>query len=241
MGRLYIPALLGILGTVGCQPAPQVIVNPNATQSGLTVSGTATVRVEPTHVVIRLGADFTDSSIKRAKEKTESTIKAITAAVANQKVAPEDVQTISFTLDQQWAEPGKRRPWNCRSSLEIRVKDIDKAPDVLEAALAAGANEVQSVRFTVEKMHEVRDKARDQACQAAMAKAQVYGRNFNVKIGRPLSIQESDPNGYNPAANTMNYAYKSAEQAVASLEGDSVLSAGSIEVKLTVYVNYELL
>lgn len=235
-----IPVSLGVLAALGCQPAPQVIVNPNATQSGLTVSGTATVRVKPTLVVLRLGANFTDGSIKTAKSKTETTIKAIAAAVSREKIAPEDVQTTSFRLNQTYLDNGRRMAWNCQSSLEIRVKDIESAPQVLEAALAAGANQVQSVEYTVEELQEVRAKARDEACQVAQAKADQYGRNFGVKVGKPISISETTPGGWYYGSNTMAQRMSADMPAASAGDSERILSSGSVEVQLTVNVNYSL-
>jgi len=227
---------------VGCQPAPNVIVNSNSNQQqGLVLSGTATVRVKPTLVILRLGATFTHSSPVSAKSQTEDAVKKIIAAVKNLGVNAADVQTRTFNLDRY--DPSGTRPgsWRCTSSLEIRVKDVEKAGEVLEAAIAAGANQVSNVQYTVEELQAVRAEARDAASKVIKDKAKQYSSNFGVKLGAPIYIAENSPQGWFYGSNYMTQSLSnSVTDKPSDNDPEEVLSSGSVEVKLTVEVTYAL-
>lgn len=234
-------ALSGLL-LAGCQQ-PQVIVQaaPNQAQEGVVVSGTATVRVKPTLVVLQLGASFSNARPAAAKGQTEQVIQRVVAAVRKAGVEEKDVQTTTFTLNRQIDRDGKVTGWGCRSMLEIRVKKVETAGAVLEAAIDAGANQVSSVEYTVEELQTVRAQARDEACKVAKAKADQYARNFGVALGKPSYIAENGPSGWYYGSNSMTqsmaYAGGSGESSGAP---DNILSSGSVAVTLTVNVTYDL-
>lgn len=242
MWRTALLSLCCLVSLAGCQPAPTVMVQPNPDQygQGLVLTGTATVRVKPTLVVLRLGVNFTNPRPAAAKAETEGAIKKVVAAVRSTGVGSEDIQTTSFTL--AWHEPRDNRPggWRCASSLEIRVKYVDKAGAVLEAAMAAGANQVSSVEYTVEELQTVRAQARDEACKIAKTKAEQYARNFDLKLGAPTYIAENAPMGWSYARNSMTQSMMEGRGDSSGESADQILSSGSVEVTLTVHVTYAL-
>lgn len=204
------------------------------------MSGTATVRVKPTLVVLRLGVSFTDAKPNVAKAKTDASIKKVIAAVRGAGVGDSDVQTTRFNLASYAPQQGVPGGWRCSNSLEIRVKDVEKAGDVLEAAIAAGANQVSSVDYTVEELQTVRDQARDEACKIAKAKAEQYAKNFGLKLGSPTYIEENGPQGWYYGSNAMTQSMWNADSRASGGAPDQILSSGSVEVTLTVNVTYSL-
>ncbi len=227
----------------GCQPAPTIVVQPSTERmnQGLVLTGTATVRVKPTLVLLRLGVGYSNPRPADAKARTEEGIKSIIAAVRKNGVAEADVQTTTFSLARYEPRDGTPGGWHCNSGLEIRVKDVEKAGDVLEAAIAAGANQVRSVEYTVEELQEVRAKARDEACKIAKQKAEQYARSFNVKLGPPSYIAENAPYGWSYGANSMSQSVIQSTGGSAEQSADQILSSGSVAVTLTVNVTYSLL
>lgn len=238
--------VLGFVGLsflVGCQPAPTIVVQPSNDRmnQGLVLTGTATVRVKPTLVLLRLGVGHSNARPADAKARTEAGIKSIVAAVLKNGISEEDVQTTTFSLARYEPRDGNLGGWHCNSGLEIRVKNVEKAGDVLEAAIAAGANQVRGVEYTVEELQEVRAKARDEACKIAKSKADQFARNFNFKVGPPTYIAENAPYGWNYGANSLSQAVFHSPTESSSESADQILSSGSVAVTLTVNVTYSLL
>lgn len=235
--------LFCFLALIGCQPSPNIIVQPNSDQQnqGLVLSGTATVRVKPTLVVLRLGASFSNESPVAAKSQTEEAIKKIIAAVKSAGVDAADVQTTTFNLSRYDRNTDRPAGWKCESTFEIRVKQVDSAGEVLQVAMAAGANQVNGVEYTVEELQAVRAEARDAACKVAKEKADQYARNFGLKLGKPTYISEYAPQGWYYGTNRMTQSISnSMSESSSGQPSEQILSSGSVEVQLTVQVTYAL-
>lgn len=225
----------------GCQQ-PQVVINSASNQpTGLSLSGTATVRVKPTLVSLQLGASFRSARPTAAKARTEEAIVKVVQAVRKAGAAGTDIQTTNFSLGRYTERDGITVGWVCSSDLEIRVKNVESAGQVLEAALDAGANQVRGVEYTVEELQKVRAQARDEAMQVVKAKADQYARGFGVKVGKPRHITENAPGGWFYGRNTLTQSMtQNYEGGGAPGPADQILSSGSVAVTLTVNVIYDL-
>ncbi|MGE0002158.1 MAG: SIMPL domain-containing protein [Fimbriimonadaceae bacterium] len=223
----------------GCQPQ-SVSVRTSYVEDGLQVTGTATVRAVPTLVVLRLGCAFSDARASAAKANTDSTVKKIIAAVRAAGIPSNDVQTREYRLGPSYDSERRITTWHSSSSLEVRVLEVGKASAVLQAALDAGANRVDSIDYTIEELEKLRAQARDEACRVAQSKADQFAKNFKARVGRPTRISESVPGGW---AFNRNVAIQSVSYDAGSEEGgapESVLSSGSVAVDLTVSVTFAL-
>lgn len=237
-------ALLGFVLAIiltGCQPAP-VIVQTNPQNQGLVVSGTATVRVKPTLVVVHLGVSHSSPRPSEAKNATEASIRKIAAAVKAAGVGEQDLQTTRFQLSRGYNSRGEPGWWQCSTQLELRIKEVDRASAVLEAALDAGANQVSHVDYTVEELQEVRAQARDEACKGAKSKADQYAKNFGLNLGAPISVTENAPQNWGfYGANRATQSMMEGDPAQSAAEAEQILSSGSVAVTLTVNVTYPLM
>ncbi len=230
-----------LLLLAGCQQPNITVQAPDQSgQKGLTISGTATIRVNPTLVILRLGVGYTRLRPALAKADVEKTITKIVGEVKKAGVAGADVQTSSFTLRHAQNSDGTFKGWACGSELEIRVKDVEKAGVILEAALDAGANQVASVEYTVEELQKIRAQARDEATQVVKNKAEQYAKNFSVKLSGPHSISESSPGAWSYGRNTMTQSISNMTIESSGGSPDQILSSGSVAVTLTVNVTYSL-
>jgi len=238
------PAFTGIVAlflVAGCQQ-PQVVVQASSSQpTGLSLSGTATVRVKPTLVVLQLGASFRNVRPGAAKAQTEAVVVKVVEAVRRAGIGEADIQTTHFGLNRHTERDGTFTGWVCSSDLEIRVKKVESAGQVLEAALDAGANQVRSVDYTVEELQKVREQARAEAIQVVKAKADQYSKAFGVNVGKPRQINEDAPYGWSYGRNTMTQSLmQNYEGAGGAGPADQILSSGSVAVTLTVNVTYDL-
>lgn len=77
-----------------------------------------------------------------------------------------------------------------RNSLIVTVKDIEKVGDVIDAALFAGANEIDDVMFTVSdsRQAELRDEAIADAARRTSADAASVADAMGVTIKGPIEI-----------------------------------------------------
>ena len=74
--------------------------------------------------------------------------------------------------------------------VRVTVRDVEKAGDVLDAVVQAGANQVFGVSFTVSDESAWQSKARARAMADARSRAQELAGLAEVELGAVLSVSE---------------------------------------------------
>ena len=123
---------------------------------GIAVIGEGEVTVRPDRAVIVLGVEARAETAAEAAASTNEIAAAVITAVKLLGVADADIQTTALTLTPVYAD----QPPDARSellpveyvsanTLSITVRELDRASEVVDAALAAGANTLRSISFTL--------------------------------------------------------------------------------------------
>jgi len=234
----------------GCrQPAPRVTVSGNSPygQEGIRVSATALVRTEPELAVITLGCDTRAPQAREARARNEATVSRIVAAVEKRGVARKDIQTVRYSLNRAYGRRGEQAGWVLTNLVEVRVRDVQRAADVIDGAAEAGANVIQSVRYEVNELRDLRERALAQACSVARQKAQRVAREMGVKLGKLVSLTDQSVQGYAPwdywpaarAANVQSAVSVGGSENLAT-SPDRELSSGQIAVHARIEAVFEV-
>jgi hypothetical protein len=77
-----------------------------------------------------------------------------------------------------------------RNQLELQLRDLTKAPDIIDSLFAAGANEVRGPRFGFSNPAPLLREARKDAVRAAMEEASTYAEALGMRVGRVLRVSE---------------------------------------------------
>ena len=215
---------------------------PEQPRRTLAVTGTAEVSVKPDICYISFGVEtFHKKSAREAYRNNAELMNALSAAVKAVGIEPKDLQTSTFTVTPQYhyEDSGHRRVFDgyrVYQSLDANVRDLEKASAVLDAGMDAGATQVNNVTFAVENPKKYTADARVEAVKAAQAKAQSMADLTGVKLGKPISISESEPGGYNQYYAQSNVALDRA----AGGEDTPSLQPGQFKLTRTVYITYEI-
>ena len=215
---------------------------PEQPRRTLAVTGTAEVSVKPDICYISFGVEnLHKKSAREAYRSNAQAMNAVSAAVKAVGIEPKDLQTSSFSVAPQYRYEDATHPrvfdgYRVYQSLDVNVRDLDKASAVLDAGMDAGATQVNNVTFAVENPKKYTADARVEAVKAAQAKAQTMANLTGVKLGKPISISESEPGGYNQYYAQSNVAM---DRAAASEETPS-LQPGQFKLTRTVYITYEI-
>ena len=208
----------------------------------LAVTGTAEVSVKPDICNISFGVEtFHKKSAREAYRINGEVMTALSAAVLATGIESKDVQTSGFSVTPQYHydNDNHRRVFDgyrVYHSLDVNVRDLNKASAVLDAGMDAGATQVNNVTFAVENPKKYTADARVEAVKAAQAKAQTMADLTGVRLGKPITISENEPGGwgrYYAQANVALDAASSAEQAPG-------LQPGEFKLTRTVYITYEV-
>jgi len=212
----------------------------------LTVTGTAEVSVEPDICYMTFTTETHGRSAARAyKDNMELGTKQSTAIKAL-GVDPKDLQTARFTItpEYHYTEYSTKRifdGYRVTNALNVKVRDLAKVSDVLDAAMDAGATEVSGVSFTVENPKKYTAQAREDAFKAAREKAEKIAHLTGIRLSKPVSITENEPGDYQwRYSNVYPQAQTRGGSAAQQLETGEVLQQGEIKIKHSVQVVYEM-
>jgi len=215
---------------------------PEQPRRTLAVTGTAEVSVQPDICYISFGVEtFHKKSAREAYRTNAELMNAVTAAVKATGIAAKDVQTSGFTVTPQFRYGDDTRKrffegYRVYHALDVNVRNLERPSAVLDAGMDAGATQVNNVPFAVENPKKYTADARVEAVKAAQAKAQSMADLTGVRLGKPISISESEPGGWGQYYAQANVALDRA----ASAEETPSLQPGQFKLSRTVHITYEI-
>lgn len=157
------------------------------------VTGQGTVSVSPDIAVINAGVTVSGATVKQAQNELNSKINAISSAIKKLGVSDKDIQTSNYSVYPQYEYQAGQRitGYQASSNLMIKVRDIEKANDVIDAATANGANQIGGISFEVDDKIKVENEAREKAVNEARRKAEDAARIAGFKLGNVINYAES--------------------------------------------------
>lgn len=203
--------------------------------STVTVTGAGAATAAPDMAVVGMGVETTAPTAKAALAAQTKAAQALLAAVRKQGIADRDVRTDSLSLQAVYAQgdaSAKITGYQAGQNFSVRVRDLARTGAVVQAAMdAAGeAGRIGSIAFDVADPSALRAKARDAAFADARAKAEQHARLGGRKLGRLVSISETDSGRPRPV-----------ELPAGAMADEGVTVApGEIQDEVTVTVVYEL-
>ena len=197
----------------------------------VTVGGEATIAVAPDTAIIRIGVTSQGKNAREASEANARQITAVLAAIKASGIDDRDIQTSRLSLQPQY-DPNKSGTarltgFQVTNQLTVRIHDIGKLPDILDRAIAAGANEMSGIEFAVSQQSRLLDQARAEAVADARRKAELYAQAAGAKLGRVLQIGDESAPAPRPLVQAMR-------------AGAVPVAPGEQMLRVAVTVSYEL-
>lgn len=233
---LSAAAVLAIAVPLAAPAAAQS--SPVAELSGtrLDVVATGEVTRVPDIVMINAGVTTQGTTASQAIQANAVRIEAMRAALRRAGVADRDIQTSAVNLNAEYRHVADRPPvftgYRANHMVSVRFRDAAHAGRILDALVAAGANEINGPTFEVEQPGPALDEARTRALQDARARAQLYAGALGMRVKRIVAISEAA--GVRPMP--MGYARDMAQSAAAT---NIVLGEQSLTVNVTVTFELE--
>lgn len=179
-----------------------------------------------------VGVGVTKSTVKAARDSAGNSMTAIIAAIKALGIDEKDIKTSSIDLSPQYNNSGtKIVGYRMSEQLQITVRDLDKAGDVVDTATAKGATEVNGMSFEVGEPTGAMDEARAAAIAQARTSAQKMAAAAGVSIGAVVSISESSVSTPGP------FYYGEAIRDAAAM---TPIERGTQDVQATVTVVFEI-
>ncbi len=195
LGALFATATLDIATAqpVAAQASPIM-------GTALTVSAFGEVRTAPDMATVTLGVQTQGATAAEASAANAVRMNAMMAALRRAGIADRDIQTSGLNLNPQYVyeqnQPPRLNGYNANNQVTVRVMDLARLGATLDAAVGAGANEVQGVGFGLRNPAAAEDEARRRAVAALQAKSAVYAQATGTRVVRLISLSEGG--GYQP-------------------------------------------
>lgn len=185
-------ALVALLG-VGTPEAARGLEPTQAqTRSDLTVNGAGTVKTVPDRAEVSFGVVSQAGTARGALAANAAEMRRVIDALRNAGVAADDIQTQQVSLSPRTSDDGERiLGYTAQNSVAAQLRNLDRAGAVIDAAVAAGANNVYGPSLVRSDRSELYRTALRAAVADARAKAQALAGASNVSLGRVLNVVES--------------------------------------------------
>jgi|KBSMisStaDraftv2_1062788.scaffolds.fasta_scaffold164879_2 uncharacterized protein YggE len=176
----------------------------------LSVSGQGEMRAAPDQAILSTGVATTAPTAAAALSENAAKMNAVFATLKRLGVPDKSIQTSNFTVSPQYPpynanETGVQRivGYQVSNQVSVTLDDPKKLGPTLDALVAAGSNQINSVGFVIRDTAELLTKARAAAVADAIARAHTYAAAAGVTLGPVLSIQEGSGEGPRPVFETM--------------------------------------
>lgn len=210
----------------------------------LSVSAEGKASRTPDLAQFSAGVTSQGATASEAMTRNAADMAKVFAALKKAGIADKDVQTSTISLNPVYGQPvvgpngqmvqeARIIGYQANNQVSVKQRDLKGFGKVLDALVAAGANNVNGPSFQMDDPDAAMDEARLAAMAKARARANLYAKAAGLRVARIVSISEGG--GYHPQMPVM---YAKAEMAADA--APTPIAAGQVEAAVTVSVQFEL-
>jgi len=201
------------------------------TEPQIIVTGEGTMKAAPDQAWVSVGAENRSKASKDAQQRNAEAMTAVMQQMAAFGIPKDAIKTTAIDLQMEFSYTnGKQTPrgYVARNTVEIRVDDLTKLGDVLDAVVSSGATIIHGLRFDVRQRQQVEAAALEAAVKNAMTKAKAIAAGAQRAIDRVVKIEES---GAEPQPQPI---YRALAEQVTVAGATTPVAAGEIEIRAQV-------
>lgn len=188
----------------------KLLDHPNGQTGSITVTGDGEVTAAPDIATVTITIRESASTVPAAQKLVEAKVKSAMDALKALGVDEKDQKTTSYYVNPKYenvavsSSVGMYPTYNQKivgyevaESVEIKVRKIDSAGEVIGALGAANITEISGPTFTIEDMDKVQAEAKEEAIAEAREKAKATAKSLGADLGQIMQYSE-DAGGYYP-------------------------------------------
>lgn len=160
----------------------------------ISISGEGKVLAKPDIGQVDLSVVSDAATVAAAQKDNTDKMNKITQAMKDLGIKEEDLKTVNYSIYPRYQyTKGKSEiiGYEVSQTLEVKIRDLDKAGDILGKAASLGANQVGSLNFTFDDPEALKSEARQKAIANAKQKAEDLAKGLGVTLGKITSFSES--------------------------------------------------
>ena len=208
-------------------------------EPGREVRGVAEARERPA-LRTAVGAGVQPAVGDAAAENNKVTTQVL-EALKELGIDEKDIQTSGYSVFSERYSPdgtaSTETQYRVTNTVNVLIRDLDKVGAVLDASIAAGANNIYGVEFLLDDPTAARSAARQMAVENAAATATELAGLTGVKVGPIVSISEVIGN------NGGMYSNQFTQFSTGASSGrlPTPVEPGQLRLTMQLQVTYELL
>ena len=172
----------------------QAVRSPGTVESPVVqVHGIGELRLPPDIAVLRIEVASRASTAAAAAAETGRRLAAVADTLRRSGLGPEIVQPLALNVGSNEApSEGRLVDYEARAAISVRVRQLDRLGPLVDAALAAGATEIPSVRFESDSMEVAARHALARAYADAQGTARTLAAAAGARLGQVIGIEAWD-------------------------------------------------
>jgi uncharacterized protein YggE len=149
------------------------------------------VTVVPNRALFSFGVTTQGRTAAGALAENAASMRKVIAALKDAGIAAADIQTASVSLSPRYSNDGETiLGYTASNTVSATTKDINKAGPIVDAAVAAGANQVSGPSLTRADSGSLYRRALKAAVADARLKAATIAAASHARLGRVRSVVE---------------------------------------------------
>ncbi len=210
----------------------------------LTIS--SSVETAPDTATFYTGVESRALKAREAIRLNAEKMKGVITQLKAQGVADADVQTsgLSLTKEYTYLVSGKSRfkGYLVNNSVTVKLRDLNKLPDMLDLLATQGGNEFSGPDFSLENDAAASNAARDKAWAMADAQARYHAKKAGYSGVRVVRVSEMVQQQQNSEAMmaTVSMDVADAASPAASRVTSSPIAPGTITTSVALSIAFEM-
>jgi uncharacterized protein YggE len=207
----------------------------------LTVAGQGTVSATPDTVAINTGVISTAKTAREALGANSQTMTALFETLKKLGVPDKAIRTTNLNLSPQYAPapngqmafPGDRPVvgYRVNNNVNVTLDNPSRAGAVLDALVAAGANQAGGLSYTFRNDQGLLSQARTEAVKNAIERAHTYAAAAGITLGAIHAISDTG---------TISPFYGAAAPAMNFVPPPTPIGAGEQTLRANVTISWEI-
>lgn len=192
---MKLSTTMAALALVAAPLQAQQTGNQNDLVPQIHTSGTGEIRVTPDRARVDLAVETRAPTAAAAASENARLSTQVLNRIRSLGLTPQQTGTWGYTVSPEYDYRSNERPriigYIARNTVRADVQRIEQVGPVIDAAIAAGANNVGNLDFYSSSVDEARAKALSQAVQKARADAQIMATAAGGRLGSLLELSSS--------------------------------------------------
>ncbi|MDD2483275.1 MAG: SIMPL domain-containing protein [Candidatus Shapirobacteria bacterium] len=177
------------------------------------------------------GVNVIKENKEEAIAEVNKKISDLITSVKDFGIAEADIQTQSANVyEQQETDKTKKNNWIVNNTIEITLRDVSKANELMDLLNKSGANNVYGPSFRIEDTKTAEKTLYEAAMTDAKERAELIAKASGRKLGKVMNVVEGNS----------GVSYSLYKAALSSGAGGADLQTGTSTISKTLTVTFEL-